>query len=152
MSKYDRLVSAKENALRVEAGEAKEQQQKAFEATKTNRLKAETALQEIVLPELRELQESLQKEGRTASLILNEPLIESHKRKVLVGVKLLVAQPNILPGVYLEFGIAEAEQKILVNMLVGSRPERMEHKYQIGDITPVEVQRIIEQFIEGLYL
>jgi len=153
MSKYDKLISEKEKLLKEQAKATKEQQQKALEATKTNREIAAKLLREIVLPEIRELEDSLQKNGRKVTLKLNEPTFESHNRSsVLVGIKLLVAHPSISPGILLDFSLANGEQTIAVTSLAGKRAESSKQEYPFKAITPETVQKIIEDFANSLYV
>jgi hypothetical protein len=152
MSKYDKFVSEKEKLLKEQAKAIKEQQQKALEAAKANREIAEKLLRGIVLPEILELQDTLQKNGRKVTLKLNEPTLESHNRKnVLIGIKLLVTHPSVSPGLHLEFSLANGEQKIAVTSLVGKRAESSKQEYPFNAITSDTVQRIVEDFINGLY-
>lgn len=151
MSKYDKLVTEKERALKEEASRTKERQQLALDHLKKNREIGEKVLKEIVLPEFHELQQALQKAGMKVTLELNEPTIETLNRSVLVGVRLLVRDPHIVAGRHIYFALASGEEEISISMLVGQRPRTVNYEHPFAAITPAVVQKIVEDFIQGIY-
>jgi hypothetical protein len=151
MSKYDKIVSDAEARIKAERSQQQQHLHESIESAKKNREIGEKLLRDVILPELSELQQAFQKNGRKVSLELNEPHIEIHKRTVLVSARLFVSHPRVVPGLELEFLIAHNDPKMAVHMVTGSKPEIIDYELEFSGISSSSIQSLLEEFIANVY-